>query len=155
MPNPGGVAPRELDRERRASFFRSSFPGGGTDPCLLGEICGGGTGGGGSRSRRSPGAATKPRGKGEKPKRDSLFAGSCGSCSQLLVRRGPVGFINGRRRGGHRESDGSWFGWWWCIAHVPWEQRGCLPSFHETGTLKFSGNLDKKKTNFQKKTSNL
>lgn len=31
---------------------------------------------------------------------------------------------------------------------VPWEQRGCLPSFHEPGTLNFSRNLEEKTSNF-------
>jgi hypothetical protein len=49
----------------------SGFPGDGNDPCLLGEICGGG-----SRSWRSPGSSDKMESQWEK--RNRLFVGSSG-----------------------------------------------------------------------------
>ena len=67
--NPRSVAPRELNRERRASQRV-----GVTDPHLLGEICGGGI---------AEIAGKRRRNRGDKgAKRFSSFAASGGSCSR-------------------------------------------------------------------------
>lgn len=73
----------EITRERRRNGglmsgkepvvggLKWGCPGGGNDPCLLVEICGGG-----SRSRRSPGSSDET--EGQWAKRNQLFVGSGG-----------------------------------------------------------------------------
>jgi len=114
--NPRSVAPRELNRERRASQRV-----GVTDPHLLGEICGGGI---------AEIAGKRRRNRGDKgAKRFSSFAASGGSCS----RPGSGAARPGRfykAAAAASAIGGSWFGLsgprvaaGWLVPSAVWEQR--------------------------------